>query len=648
MGFSAEMKDFLTAYKTGQAINASRTNQEYLEKRGKAVEEKAARDNDPEMIQLAKDKARATLAATKQRMSLGSAASGRAAALLSDRLKTSDLNRQLTQERINQIRGLGEPVSSGLLPSGGIAPSTTGAGVLPVAPSTLDDGTDMYAEGGLVEEDDGLDDGGVLDTSLDDEQPTQMAALTPPPAPSFAPQQTAGAIPTSPVAVPATPAASRNRGIDGIIAPALVEDARRNGMKFAIEKSGLHQSGAVRSPAAQMKAKQIAAGMGGLSEQEMQAAREAVDPEHKLTDSQRNVAALGSVYQFWANKGEPEKAQRVAFQMLQYYRNASQRYAALAAKAAEGGNMDLATKAALKAYANVPDGKDLELSINPDGGLLYSYTDEKGDVIDRGIATPQQLVSSAMGLASGGFDRALLSAAGAVPDDTLKGKGGGKTQTASDRAKETESIGGEVEKLKGVWAEKNKGEEIDENRWADIGNVAQHIYQQNKGSTPNEAVQAAGVMLSMGDDPEKPGFKVKPGEDGAPSTIEMPGGRRIQLDDQQLENILSIRAARVKAAVDGINRKMEEEDKPGFLDTVGRAAKNIGGIIVDELTPPEPIRRAAVHTGGRIMDAVGAIPDGKVNMGTITTGVKNAARGAIEGLKEFGKVGKHDPDELKE
>lgn len=579
MGFSAEMKDFLLAYRTGQQINASRTNQEYIEKRGKAVEEKAARDNDPETIQLAKDRARAMLAATKQRMSLGSAASGRAATLMGDRLKTSDLNRQLIQERINQIRGLSEPQSSGLLPSGGLAPSTMGTGALPVAPSTLDDGTDMYAEGGLVEnEDDGLDEAGVLDTSLDDEQPTQMAALMPPAAPSYAPQQTAGAIPTSPVAATATPVAAR-KGIDGIIAPALVEDARRNGMKFAIEKSGLHRTGAIRSPAAQMKAKQIAAGMGGLSEQEMQAAREAVDPEHKLTDSQRNVAALGSVYQFWANKGEPERAQRVAFQMLQYYRNASQRYAALAAKAAEGGNMDLATKAALKAYANVPDGKDLELSQNPDGGLLYTYTDEKGNVIDRGIATPQQLVSSAMGLASGGFDKALLSAAGAVQDDTPKGKGGvGKTQTASDRAKETESIGNEIEKMKGVWAEKNKGVEVDENRWADIGNVAQHIYQQNKGSTPNEAVQAAGVMLSMGDDPEKPGFKVKPGEDGASSTIEMPGGRRIQLDDQQLENILSIRAARVKAIQEEKEKEKEKSNKPGVVSALG----DLGEFLVND------------------------------------------------------------------
>lgn len=736
MGFSAEMKDFLVAYRAGQQINASRTNQDYIETRGKAVQEKAARDNDPEVLSLAKQKARATLALTQDRMRNNAVSRG-----------VAGTRQQLLQEQLRQLKGLDSGGGgSGLLPTGGGLQPTINTGALPVAPVSIDTGADMYAEGGLVEvgnidltkrprvknpdgsistvrsiginvdgketliptvsddgrmlsneeaiqlyrnsgrhlgrysnvdaanlaaqrihedqakmlryaegglvdEDDGLDEpSGVLDTS---EEPMQVAALQPPAAPAYAPQQTAGAIPTSPGGTPAaTPVAGR-RGIEGVVAPALVEDARRQGMRFGIEKAGLHRAGAIRSPASLLKAKQIAAGMGGLSEQEMQAAREAVDPEHKLTDSQRNVAALGSVYQFWANKGEPQRAQRVAFQMLQYYRNATQRYAALAAKAAEGGNMDLATKAALKAYANVPDGRDLELHPNPDGGLLYSYTDEKGDVIDRGVATPQQLVSSAMGLASGGFDRALLAAAGAVEDTGAAKKGasaGGKTQTATDRAHEVENISTEVDKIQKAWAEKNKGAEVDEGRWAEISNVAQHIYQQNPKATPNEAVQAAGMMLSMGEDPEKPGFKVKPGEDGAPNVVDLGRGRRIQLDDAQLESILQARAERVKAAVDKINKDMEESDKPGFLDTAGGAVKNIGGIIADEFTPPEPIRRAVTHTAKRAGDLVGAIADSdaKVNMGTISTALQKKIIDAAEAIKGLGRVGKHDPDELKE
>lgn len=643
MGFSAEMKDFLLAYKTGQSINASRTNQDYIETRGQAVKEKAARDNDPETIQLAKDKARATLAATKQRMSLGSAASGRAATLLDDRLKSSALRRQLLQVQLDQLNN---PGGIGL-GSDGYAPSP-GQGALPSV--ELNTGADEYAEGGLVDdEDDGLDEpSGVLDTSEEEEPaPMQMAVLAPPAAPAY-PQGAVGAIPTAPQAPVATQAASRNRGIEGVIAPALVEDARKQGMKFGIEKAGLHQSGAIRSPAALLKAKQIAAGMGGLSEPEMQAARQAVDPEGKLTDSQRNVAALGSVYQFYANKGQPEKAQKVAFQMLQYYRGASQRYAALAAKAAEGGNMDLATKAALKAYANVPDGRDLELSPNPDGGLLYSYTDEKGNVIDKGVATPQQLVASAMGLATGGFDKALLAAAGATPDAGAV-KTGGKPQSASDRAKETESIVGEVDKMKNAWAEKNKGTAPNEEQWAEIGNIAQHIYQQNPHSTPNEVAHAAHAMLSMGADPEKPGFKIKPGEEGAPNVVDFGGGRTIKLDEDNLQSILNARAMKVKAATDKINADMEASEKPGFIAKATPAVSDIGAIIAAEANDiPEPIRRGASAVGHRVMDAVGAIADSdaKINVGTLTTAAKNKILQAAQAIKGLGSVGKNPDDKL--
>jgi hypothetical protein len=435
------------------------------------------------------------------------------------------------------------------------------------------------------------------------------------------------------------------RGLEGIISPALVDDARREGMTWGIEKAGLHQSGAIKTPAAQRKAQQIAQGMGGLSEPEMAAAKQAVDPDGKLTESQRNLAALGSVYQFWANKGEPDKARRVAFQMMQYYRGASQRYAAIAAKAAEGGNMDLATKAALKAYANVPDGKDLEIAPNPDGGLMYTYTDDKGDVIAKGIATPQQLAASAMGLATGGFDKALMSAAGAQQDTGAVKTGGGKPQSSGDRAKEAETISGEIEKLKTAWQAKNKDKPADEEQWNEIGNVAQHIYQQNPKATANEVTRAAHAMLSMGDDPEKPAFKIKPGEDGKPSTVDFGGKLKVQLDDQQLDSILNSRAQKVKAATDKINSDMEDSEKPGFVDKAATAASNIGGVLATDAKkfagevkgaiPDELAARggSAVNAAGRaVSDVIKVATDPSINFGTMSTAFKEKTRAAAQAI----------------
>jgi hypothetical protein len=588
MSFSAEMKDFIAAYQTGQKINASRTDQDYKEARTEAEKKKTARDNDPETLKIATDQAKATLARTKDAMLTSASARESAAQARENSRAQAGYTNANTAIRQHQLKLMQQPdPGTGLMPTAPLMPTLgadgqplpAGAPVLPVGPSTLDDGTELYAEGGLVEDDE-PDEEGVLDT-------TPMPAAPPTDVSARARQ-------------PGVP-----KGLEGIVSPALVQDAAREGMTWGIEKAGLHSTGAIKSPAAQLKAKQIAQGMGGLSEEEMQAAKKAVDPEGKLTESQRNMAALGSVYQFWANKGEPEKARKVAFQMLQSYRGASQRYAAIAAKAAEGGNVDLATKAALKAYQNVPDGNDLELLPNPDGGIMYAITGPNGDVITKGVATPQQLAASAMGLATGGFDKAILSAAGAAQADTGAVKTGGKTQTSSDRAKEAESIGGEIEKMKTAWTAKNKDKPVDDEQWNEIANAAQHIYQQNPKATANEVARAAHAMLSMGDDPEKPGFKVKPGEEGKPSTVDFGGKLKVQLDDDQLESILNARAARVKTATDEIDKKMTESEQPGFADKALEAGKTIASG-VSKLPTPGAVATDAVKAG---VGAVGGVLD---------------------------------------
>jgi hypothetical protein len=627
MSFSAEMKDFLTAYKTGQSINASRTDQDYKEQQTKSAAAKMERDNDPETLELAKKQAQATLASTQQRMSLSSAARADASAANKDRLQNSAISREIAQERLRQLKNGAVDPGSGLLPpTMGGAPAPTAApmqGALPIGPSTLDTGEEAYADGGLVEDEESED------ASLPDEaEPTQ------------------GVLPTGPVATAPTDMSARARtvpkGLEGVISPQLVSDAAREGLTWGVEKAGLHQGGAIKTPAQMRKAQLIAQGAGGLTEPEMAAAKQAVDPDGKLTESQRNMAALGSVYQFYANKGEPDKARRVAFQMMQYYRGASQRYAAIAAKAAEGGNMDLATKAALRAYQNVPDGKDLEIVPNPDGGLMYTYTDEKGDVIAKGVATPQQLAASAMGLATGGFDKALMSAAGAQQADqgAVKTGAGGKSQSASDRAKEADTVGGEIEKLKTAWQTKNKDKPVDEEQWSEIGNVAQHIYQQNKNATPNEVARAAHAMLSMGDDPDKPAFKVKPGEDGKPNTVDFGGKLKVQLDDDQLNSILNSRAQKVKAANDKLNSDMEESEKPGFIDKAVEAGKTIAGGVSKLPTPGEAVV-GAVKTG---VGALGTVLD-KIYGEHIPPGVVEAVQGVIdEGKARYGSSARNIRD----
>lgn len=600
MGFSAEMKAFLGAYKTGQSINASRTDQDYKEQRTASEKAKMERDNDPETLQTAKELQNATLARAKQSLTQGAAthASG---------LQTAATQRELLNLRMDMARHPekyanntgGAPTGTGVLPAenpvGPDGPLPRGQGALPIVapklaipqpvttPAEVDPfppGSDFnptggyFSEGGFVDDEEG-------DPSIPDEaMPTQ------------------GVLPASPIAAPAnapTDVSARRReqavqpvkGIEGIVAPGVVRDAVKAGMTFGARESGLANGGAVASPRTMAVARQIAAGAGGLSEEEMAQAKKAVDPEGQLTESQRNMAALGSVYQYWANQGEPKKAEKVAFQMLQYYRNASQRYAAIAAKAAEGGNIDLATKAALKAYQNVPDGNDMHMERNEDGTLTYVMTGPKGETIRQGIATPQQLAASAMGMASGGFDKALLSAAGAHEaaqggGGAVGGRGtsGGKTQSAGDRAKEEETAMGAVNALKENWAkdEKNKGKEPDETMWEQMGNVATHIMQGNK-VTSKEAARAADLLINPGrTDKTKADFKLSMGEDGV-NTIKFTNGLKINLDDDQLEQIQNARAARIKAAADKEAADKAEANKPGLMSKIGTAGKEIGGAL---------------------------------------------------------------------
>jgi hypothetical protein len=307
----------------------------------------------------------------------------------------------------------------------------------------------------------------------------------------------------------------------------------------------------------------------------MDAARKAVDPENKLTDSQRNMAALGSVYQFWQNKGEPDKATKVAGQMLQHYRAASERYAAIAAHAAQSGDTDLATKAAMKAYANVPDGKDLQLFKDDDGNLNYSYTDDSGKTIAKGIATPQQLASSAMGLASGGFDKALMSAAG-QREEVAKA---GKTQSAADRTKELALPDDTIEAAKKKWSDapENKGKPVDESYWGDLKDATTHVLQQNPKATPHEALNAAMELTTPSKaDPEKSSFKVTPNEDTGDYSVKLSSGLKIKLSNDQLETVLNARAARVKAATDKIDADMQASDQPTGTDKAVGAVKDIG------------------------------------------------------------------------
>ncbi len=591
MSFSQEMKDFIAAYKTGSDINAQSIKNEGVLATTDATQKKTARDNDPDELELQDKQARATLQKTQADI----AAAGARTAY------TNAIARQIGKG------GPTDPTATGLLPPQGAVPvgqpQQSQMGVLP--PSTMDTTTDAYADGGLVPDDDPSappgryvreepkpppkKERGVLDVLTQkwyatdkDGKPVYDAnghlvrsyadgGLVPDDDDDDEPQ---GAVPVTSQGTP------ENAPTD---ISARARNAVRAGMAYGANAYGLTGTGAIRTPAQIQKMQMLAQGHGGLTDAEMHAAREAVDPDHKLPDGQRNIAALGSVYQFWANKGEPEKAAKVAFQMLQHYRNASTRYAAIAAHAAQSGDVDLATKAALKAYANVPDGNDLMISQNPDNPkqLIYYFTDAQGNQHAQGVATPDQLASSAMGLAQGGFDKALMAAAApANPEKPGKAPPGPKAPTFRDREGVLKTVDAAMSDDKSADddARGKAGQKPRPGYWGDVHAAMTHALLQNPEADPQEAYTAAKDLVTVNPDDKDAlmPFKVSTDEDSGDHTLTFKNGVKMKLSPEKFDAVITQRAAALKAADQKQDDEQDTADAPSWWQQ--RAAPAAGAI----------------------------------------------------------------------
>jgi len=532
MSFGQEIKDFLSAYQAGEKIETARTDREYKKALQDQVVKKTARENDPDTLAQADEKAKAELALIRAR----TGAVGASTALTRARQKA------LASAGIN-TPAQGDPAVK--VPTPGF-----------VQPTPIVDPDDapvqQFAEGGFVEDpDEDLDTG-------DDIVPTPAVG--------------GGATDMS--------ARSRNTGSLSGIAPQLVHDAVKGGLTYGANQMGLGQQRGVGTAAQRQKAMDWQRGFGAIPPQELDAVKKAVDPEGKMTEAQRNMMALGQVYQFQINKGNPEGAQRAAFQVLQAYRLDAQRYASIAAHAAENGDLNTAAQAAVKAYANIPDGRDIAVFKDEDGKLNFSYTDAAtGKTIVKGLLTPQQLAAQATGIAAGGFDKLILQAAGQRAEEAAKGRGGTGAPKASDQAKILGGVEGAVGKLT-EQAEKDKKPITPESTKALTG-AAYRIQQANSHLTPDEAVTAARDIIGNTD---KDAFKVEKGEDGT-NTVTF-GGKsavgdrmRLKLSDEALEPLIAMRGVALAAA----KKKKDEENKPGtdWKGIASSAADAIGGVASD-------------------------------------------------------------------
>jgi len=216
------------------------------------------------------------------------------------------------------------------------------------------------------------------------------------------------------------------------------ENAIAESAKYGVQVIGGGE--AVNTTVGRMKLEQYMRGAGAAPVNEMHEIYKKIDPTgKKYSESERNLIAFNTLYNFKLNSSGsegPEAARKVGAAMLQHHRTAYERYKAIAAAALEGGNLDVATKAAMKAYANILDKKDLKLWVGEGDKIGYTYTGPDGKPISKGIMSPSELGAVITGQNAKSYDQWLLSAAGAAQQEIT-----GEKKAAVGKGKKTNEGG---------------------------------------------------------------------------------------------------------------------------------------------------------------------------------------------------------------
>lgn len=280
-----------------------------------------------------------------------------------------------------------------------------------------------FADGGMVES---FALGGAIPDGEDQYEPTPIpiASLMGGGEQEAQPEQVAEAIPTSRVPTPTPRPEYDGAGVTSQGNEPTPPDEKktddpyelgrrsvRDGLKRALKEAGTNDNGAINDPQSDAANKKYLTGYGAAPRTLVQQAIQAVDPDKKMRPGERNLAAMGQVYKHYMDAGQPEKAVAAASSMVQYYRQESNRYLALSQAAAQGGNLDTAAKAAVAAYTNIPNGRDLKID-KVDGGFKIKVTDESGKVINTKVVNPQEFAAAAIGFNPSTFDEEILNAAG--------------------------------------------------------------------------------------------------------------------------------------------------------------------------------------------------------------------------------------------
>ena len=309
--------------------------------------------------------------------------------------------------------------------------------------------------------------------------------------------------------------------------------AVRDGMKKALQETGADGDSALADPELEKMRQNYIRGYGAAPQQMMRQVIDKIDPERTMPPAERNMKAMGTVYQYYMEQGDVEKAQQAAMSMVQFYRRASQQFLALGQAAAAEGDLDAAAKAAVAAYTNIPNGRDMQITPT-EGGYEITVTDAKsGKTINKKVLSPQEFGAAAMGFNPTTFDDEIMNAAG-VPAEEFK------DASLEDVRVTDEEISALAEEM---FAEQG----YNPNQIAAIRDAAGSIAKtQANQMGPDEALRfASDLMAFNADDPadDSAGFSSKPVR-GNPNRVQVTmNGKTAIMTKSQFNALTGARAS---------------------------------------------------------------------------------------------------------
>jgi hypothetical protein len=184
-----------------------------------------------------------------------------------------------------------------------------------------------------------------------------------------------------------------------------VEGARQavaGGLKFGQRLLGLETHHAAVPDAVQINPDGVKAlhhDVGAASPEDIKTLQTTVDPQGQLPPELRQIAVYNALQQYWTNRGDPQKADRMAWGMLQAAKRAASQYGAVALAIDDPKKR---AEVIAKGYNElVPDGNTMKITGSSPQGVKFQMVDPAGKITEQGSLAMDDMIQLATGMVNG-------------------------------------------------------------------------------------------------------------------------------------------------------------------------------------------------------------------------------------------------------